>query len=150
MVAIKIKICTEYLDIVPNALAAFSCIPGLRPIGLSQGSLQTHLGLGYHVPVSHRFQFVWSCPMVPFCTHLKYNDHVDNHEFEVNNFAWIQDTCWVYQRSQTAFYVIAIDANKCSFAQHLQSHRHLVNQRHFSNANFIIFVQQFKKRYSVI
>ena len=52
MYAIKqIEVCTEYRDIVTKAPAGLSGTPGLRPIGLSPGSWQTRLGLGYHVPV---------------------------------------------------------------------------------------------------
>ena len=47
MYAIKqIKICAEYRDMLPRPWLDFSGTPGLRPIGLSQGSWQTSLGLG--------------------------------------------------------------------------------------------------------
>ena len=47
MYAIKqIGICAEYQDILPRRRLDLSGTPGLRPIGLSQGSWQTSLGLG--------------------------------------------------------------------------------------------------------
>ena len=47
MYAIKqINICAEYRDMLPRPRLDLSGTPGLRPIGLSQGSWQTSLGLG--------------------------------------------------------------------------------------------------------
>ena len=47
MYAIKqIKICAEYRDMLPRPRLDLSGTPGLRPIGLSQGSWHTSLGLG--------------------------------------------------------------------------------------------------------
>ena len=47
MHAIKqIKICAEYLDMLPRPRLDLSGTPRLRPIGLSPGSWQTSLGLG--------------------------------------------------------------------------------------------------------
>ena len=51
MILKQIKICAGYRHMLPKILAGLSGTPRLRPIGLSPGSWQTRIGLGYHVPV---------------------------------------------------------------------------------------------------